>query len=158
MSALRVTGAGALAAALLTIALAPAEAERGTPSCFGQDAEFILDGSENVFRGTKGNDVIVGSEERDEIRGLGGKDRICGRDSDDAIDGGGGDDRLDGDFGTDILRGRRGNDLMIGFGGKGSQEDFCHGGKPFRDTEANHDTAVGCVSSTSAFIEGQPGR
>lgn len=83
--------------------------------------------SNGVAKGTKGDDVILGSNESDVIRGKGGADTICALDGEDVVRGQGGpdfiiggkgDDRLKGNAGNDVIKGSRGNDRISGHGGE----------------------------------------
>lgn len=63
-----------------------------------------------TVRGSRGDDVLVGTPARDLICGLGGNDTIYGLGADDVIFGHSGDDRIVGGAGRDIVVGNAGND------------------------------------------------
>lgn len=63
-----------------------------------------------TFRGTDGNDTIVGTEKADQIFGLGGKDDLEGRGGGDVIHAGPGIDRGSGEDGNDTIYLGPGND------------------------------------------------
>jgi Ca2+-binding RTX toxin-like protein len=89
------------AAAALTIAVPPAQAD--PPS--------------NVIVGTPGNDVLIGTNKTDLIVGLPGNDVLVGGRKADALAGGWGRDVLRAagkHSGTDLLRGGRGRDRCVG--------------------------------------------
>ena len=62
------------------------------------------------FRGTPGNDTLVGRYDDDLLEGYGGDDHLSGGHGEDTLFGGEGSDTLDGGPGTDILRGGTGDD------------------------------------------------
>jgi len=63
-----------------------------------------------TFRGTDGDDKIIGTKESDQIFGLGGKDVLEGRGGGDVIHGGPGNDTGSGDSGNDTIHLGPGND------------------------------------------------
>lgn len=71
--------------------------------------------SEMLYKGTAGNDVLIGSYAADTIQGLEGDDQLYGRAGDDILDGGAGNDTLYGQTGNDTyLFGRGfGYDIVI---------------------------------------------
>jgi hypothetical protein len=85
--------------------------------CAGRVATMIGTGRRDVFRGTRGPDVIATGPGRDLVRGLGGRDRICG---------GAGRDVIRGGRGRDLLVGGRGADRIAG----GPGRDRCPGARP----------------------------
>lgn len=97
-----------------------------TPTCFGQDATIsVKDGTivggpdtgktyKGKLKGTKGNDVIVGTDGKDTLEGSDGNDVLCGLGGDDTLNGNNGDDRLDGGSGKDTVDAGAGNDQLIG--------------------------------------------
>lgn len=68
-----------------------------------------------TFRGTAGNDRLVGTSKADRMDGYRGKDRLSGR---------GGGDTIRGGRGRDRLIGKRGHDLLLG----GPRSDRLNGG------------------------------
>ena len=99
-----------------------------TPTIYVQDG-FIVGGPDDgepyagVLRGTKDDDIIMGTDGADEIWGYSGDDVICGLGGDDQLQGGfhddvlcggEGDDRLYGEDHADVLCGGRGDDLLDG--------------------------------------------
>jgi Ca2+-binding RTX toxin-like protein len=80
------------------------------------------------FRGSAGNDVLVGTNGDDVLVGLGGNDRIYGRGGNDLVNGGNGNDRLTGGSGRDSLIGGRGADRIYERDG---QRDVVNGGPGF---------------------------
>ncbi len=79
---------------------------------------------ENLFEGSDGDELIVGTRGRDRIDGLAGDDNLAGLGGRDTIDGGAGDDNIAGGDGDDILFGGFGDDLIAG--GRGN--DWISGG------------------------------
>jgi Ca2+-binding RTX toxin-like protein len=67
-----------------------------------------------IFKGTKGNDKIIGSNRDDDIKAGDGHDEVWGRLGNDIIDGGNGNDTLYGEGGNDRLLGSGGNNLLDG--------------------------------------------
>ena len=94
--------------------------------CFGLDAT-VTPGRHHhgILKGTRGDDVIVGTSRGDRIDGGGGDDTICGGGGDDRIDGGTGNDEVDAGDGDDHVYGRRGDDIVSG----GAGDDDLHGGR-----------------------------
>jgi len=92
--------------------------KKGTASGNGSDT---LSGIENV-KGSKQNDVIVGSPEANElrggaggdaIRGNAGKDFVAGAEGNDSLLGGADRDRVEGGRGKDQLNGGQGRDTCV---------------------------------------------
>jgi VCBS repeat-containing protein len=86
------------------------------------------------IKGSKGDDVLVGTNRSDAIFGRSGNDVLLGRSGNDKLDGGKGNDKLLGGKGDDVLLGGSGNDEL--YGGKGSDKllggsgnDELYGGK-----------------------------
>ena len=98
--------------------------------------------TQTIFKGTDGNDTIIGANASDEIHGGAGDDTIHSNsgddilygeagndtigagDGNDTIYGGEGDDTLSGEYGDDTLYGNAGNDRL--YGGEGN--DTLEGG------------------------------
>jgi uncharacterized repeat protein (TIGR01451 family) len=78
----------------------------------------------NVQRGTRDDDVLVGSAFGDALYGLDGSDLLRGMDGSDCLRGGEGGDVLDGDGGDDALWGGNGRDRLVG----GAGNDRLYGG------------------------------
>ena len=107
-----------------------------TPSedqlCQGQQPTiFTING---VAKGTRDDDVILGSNRSDVIRARGGDDVVCARGGPDLIRGQGGADSIEGNRGRDDLRGNGGNDVILGNRGRDvvsgqAGEDFVKGAK-----------------------------
>jgi Tol biopolymer transport system component len=76
------------------------------------------------FRGTPGDDVLIGTAIADTIAGLAGHDTIDGQDGDDVLDGGPGNDVVRGGRGDDVITGGRGDDTLRG----GENADRVDGG------------------------------
>ena len=76
------------------------------------------------YRGTRGDDVAVGSDAANRFRGLRGNDRLYGMGGDDRLAGGPGNDLLCGGAGKDRLRGGPGADTLAG----GPDDDLLVGG------------------------------
>jgi Ca2+-binding RTX toxin-like protein len=110
------------AATLLCAAvlLAPPRADAGgpLPTCFGVAATIIGAGN---FKGTPGNDVIVGSNGSDAINGAGGSDRICGLGGEDVISAKKGSIQVDGGDDQGVIRvkaGGGGSSVILGGAGE----------------------------------------
>lgn len=110
------------------------------PMCAERLPTIVVRPGQGFVRGTKGNDVILGSNTSDRIDGGGGRDLICGGPgndrlrggaSHDTVFGGSGNDALGGGTGNDRLFGERGND-RLGLPGDGRGDDTLFGG-PGRD-------------------------
>lgn len=80
--------------------------------CKGREATIIADESKRRTRGTRGDDVIVGTGGGDRIDGRGGDDVICGVGGRDRIRGGPGSDRLLGGADRDRCTGGPGRDRV----------------------------------------------
>ena len=78
------------------------------------------------FRGTVGDDKIVGSTSHNLINGMEGNDTIKAGAGDDIVYGEQGDDVLYGGKGDDIINGGEGNDTLIG--GSGADTFFVNKG------------------------------
>jgi uncharacterized repeat protein (TIGR01451 family) len=78
----------------------------------------------NLQRGTRDDDVLVGTAFGDTIYGLDGSDLLRGADGGDCLWGGEGNDVIDGDGGDDSLWGGNGRDRLIG----GAGNDSLYGG------------------------------
>ena len=77
-----------------------------------------------AFKGTDGNDTIIGANAKDEIYGGAGDDTIVANEGNDTLYGGEGNDILYGQDGNDILYGGEGNDKLYG----GNDNDILYGG------------------------------
>jgi Ca2+-binding RTX toxin-like protein len=89
------------------------------------------------FRGTDGDDFLIGTPRNDLIDAGAGNDIVYGREDNDTIYGGAGDDRLVGGDGNDILFGGPGNDTM--FGGAGNDTLFGEAGNDILYGEDGND-------------------
>ena len=78
------------------------------PRCLGRRATIVAPAGGGLTRGTRGNDVIVGSQRADRISSGGGRDLVCSR---------GGDDRVKTGPGADRVSAGRGDDRVITGGG-----------------------------------------
>lgn len=124
------------------VAVTTNTASSGTKSCQGQSASEVStdqgpayvspgvtvddSGSNVVFTGTSGDDVIIGTDGADLINAGAGNDTVCarkgadrvnGQTGNDKIQGGDGADSLWGDAGNDTVRGISGNDKVVGGNG-----------------------------------------
>ena len=104
-------------AVLMLSTLPPAPAAGPAATCFGQPADIVGDGGDNLLMGTAGDDVIQGRGGDDTIDGKGGNDLICGGAGIDIITGGSGNDLIVGGSGKDVLRGNGGRDAIAGLRG-----------------------------------------
>jgi len=124
---------------------APAQAGLA-PQCGGEDVTIFCSGG--VCKGTKFDDVMLGTPGPDEIKGGFGDDIICGEGGADILRGGWGQDTLFGGEGNDTLHGGRCDDVMEG--GVGGA-DVCQGGW-------GADTITGCeVPVGAAAQQGKTG-
>jgi Ca2+-binding RTX toxin-like protein len=82
--------------------------------------------SDDILRGSSGNEELIGGDGNDFIDGGGGNDTVSGGNGNDAVIGGegndvvlggAGDDQVDGEAGDDDVRGEDGSDLVSGGGG-----------------------------------------
>jgi Tol biopolymer transport system component len=64
------------------------------PRCLGRRATIVAAPGGGLTRGTRGNDVIVGSGRADSISSGGGRDLVCSRGGDDRVGTGAGADRV----------------------------------------------------------------
>ena len=87
---------------------------------------------ECTIKGTRGDDVLIGTARRDVICGYGGNDTIRGMGGNDLIMGGAGSDTIQGNAGDDTIYGGDGKDTIQGNGGN----DTIYGG-------SNNDTMQG---------------
>ncbi len=67
-------------------------------------------GGGSTIRGSKRDDILIGTENADVILGKAGNDSLSGLGGDDTLSGGDGDDLLEGGAGADVLDGGNGND------------------------------------------------
>lgn len=111
--------------------------------CFGQPGTIWATATADVSqatKGTKGNDVIIGSAGNDIIFGRAGDDLICGNGGHDMIFGQRGRDRIRGGPGNDILYGDEGRDTLLGGPGgnilnAGLSTDHCLSGDTYVSCE-----------------------
>ena len=88
---------------------------------------------QTMFKGTDGNDTIMGANASDEIHGGAGDDKIYANNGDDILYGEAGNDTIGAGNGNDILYGGEGNDTLDGYDGKdtlygGDGDDTLYGG------------------------------
>ncbi|MFO1170420.1 MAG: calcium-binding protein [Hyphomicrobiaceae bacterium] len=102
-----------------------------------------------IIKGTKKNNVLLGTVAADTISGLQGNDTLRGNDGNDILNGGTGNDKLFGEDGKDTLNGGAGKDTLDGgeyndqlFGGAGN--DTLRGGydNDFVDGGAGNDLII----------------
>lgn len=96
---------------------------RGTQDLFyGGSGNDILDGKTNddELHGGGGNDILYGGTGNDILYGDDGKDILFGEDDNDVLYGGANDDYLDGGANDDTLQGGAGDDVMYGQSGNDS--------------------------------------
>ena len=86
-------------------------------SSWDQMLEDIAPPADGIFRGTPGNDRLVGLQIGEHVRALGGRDSVNGRRGDDRLEGGNGADTLLGERGADLLLGQGGPDTLDGGSG-----------------------------------------
>ena len=79
---------------------------------------------QTMFKGTDGNDTIMGANASDEIHGGAGDDKIYANNGDDILYGEAGNDTIGAGNGNDILYGGEGNDTLAGYYGN----DILYGG------------------------------
>jgi Tol biopolymer transport system component len=84
----------------------------GPARCLGRRATIVAPAGGRLTRGTRGNDVIVGSGAADRISSGGGRDLVCSRGGDDRVRTGGGADRVSAGPGNDRVRTGRGADRV----------------------------------------------
>jgi Ca2+-binding RTX toxin-like protein len=120
------------------------------------------------YRGSDGNDNIVGTRDDEVMYGFNGNDTLAGLAGDDLLYGGEGNDTLKGEDGNDALFGDDGNDLLYGGAGNdlldgGTGTDRMYGGagddvywvdssadKVFESTNEGIDTVMSSVDYTIA--------
>ena len=91
-----------------------------------------------IWKGTQGDELIIGSVHWDVISGFAGNDTIRAGAGFDAIFGGNGNDILYGGDGNDILNGGLGDDTLIG--GSGADTFFINRGiSVIEDFDSNED-------------------
>ncbi|NYZ64370.1 hypothetical protein H0A36_00020 [Endozoicomonas sp. SM1973] len=110
----------------------------------GNEMEFeeFLTGYEIKYRGTRDNDILVGTVASDKLYGSRGNDTLQGGEGADKLYGGSGDDELRGEQGNDLLSGGSGNDRLDG--GEGSDTYIFRKGN-------GHDTIVDHTPSSSSM-------
>ena len=86
-------------------------------SSWDEIVEDIAPPADGIFRGTPGNDRLVGLQIGEHVRALGGRDSVNGRRGDDRLEGGNGADTLLGERGADLLLGQGGADTLDGGSG-----------------------------------------
>jgi Ca2+-binding RTX toxin-like protein len=72
-----------------------------------------LNGKDNTYNGTSGNDQVYGNGGDDILSGGKGNDKLFGGADNDTLRGGAGDDVLNGGSGNDRLFGGAGDDILI---------------------------------------------
>ena len=107
-------------------------------SSWDEIVEDIAPPADGIFRGTPGDDRLVGLQIGEHIRALGGSDNVNGRRGDDRVEGGDGDDTLLGGRRRRPLLGQRGADTLDGGFGRdrllgGSGSDHFVLARPGRD-------------------------
>jgi Ca2+-binding RTX toxin-like protein len=80
--------------------------------CLGRRATIVAPAGGGLTRGTRGNDVIVGSGGADRISSGAGRDLVCSRGGDDRVSTGAGADRVSAGLGDDRLSTGRGADRV----------------------------------------------
>lgn len=112
----------------------------------------LVDGQagNDVLRGGRRDDTLLGGDGDDLIRGGAGNDSIDSGDGDDSVKGGVGNDTLNGSRGNDVLSGGPGRDLIDGEDGTdwirgGSGHDTLRGGSGNDVVQggAGHDVVIG---------------
>ncbi len=83
----------------------------------GSASLAIADNDFNVFNGSPGPNLLIGTIFNDRINGGAGDDTINGNEGNDLIEGNLGSDILSGNDGNDTLNGGNGNDLLDGGSG-----------------------------------------
>lgn len=143
----RRVGAAALGLASAAALLVMGDAARSIGAlCNGEPASstrFDASGQAGPanLRGTRRDDVMIGSSGADRIDGNGGNDTICGGPGADDIEGGRGRDIIFGGIGNDTVHGGSGDDLV--FGGAGNDALFGGSGKDNLDGGTGTDTVIG---------------
>jgi Ca2+-binding RTX toxin-like protein len=156
--------AAVLMAAIVALSCAGTAAAHGKPHCFGQRATIVGGEHEDLLKGTRGDDVIVGRASRPIIHGLSGDDRICTRAGiAQLLSGGMGSDRIKSGRGDGFINDGPGDDEVVG--GKGAEiiyaghgEDVLDGG-PGTDLVSYQDADAGVEANLTlggAAIGGQP--
>ncbi|MEM9003636.1 MAG: cadherin domain-containing protein, partial [Cyanobacteria bacterium P01_F01_bin.86] len=114
------------------------------------NVRIIGEGSNDVFEGTTGIDLIFGDDGNDELSGAenddvlsgeDGNDMIIGDDGNDQLFGGKGDDQITGKAGDDIIYGQTGNDTLGG--GQGDDQLFGNGGDDRLEGKLGNDSLEG---------------
>jgi Tol biopolymer transport system component len=88
------------------------------PRCLGRRATLVPPAGGGLTRGTRGNDVIVGSRRADRISSGGGRDLVCSRGGDDRVKTGAGADRVLAGAGDDRVTTGAGADSVRPGGGR----------------------------------------
>jgi Tol biopolymer transport system component len=96
----------------------------GPARCLGRRATIVAPAGGGLTRGTRGNDVIVGSGGADRISSGGGRDLVCSRGGDDRVGTGRGADRVSAGPGDDRVTTGGGADSV----NPGSGRDRVHCG------------------------------
>jgi Tol biopolymer transport system component len=87
------------------------------PRCLGRRATIVAPAGGGLTRGTRSDDVIVGSQGADTISSGGGRDRVCSRGGDDRVKTGAGADRVSAGPGDDrVITGRGADRVRSGSG------------------------------------------
>jgi Tol biopolymer transport system component len=84
------------------------------PRCLGRPATMVVPIGARLTRGTRGNDVIVGSKGADRISSGRGRDLVCSRGGDDRVSTGAGADRVSAGPGDDRVNCGAGRDRVRG--------------------------------------------
>jgi hypothetical protein len=87
----------------------PASTPKEWTACT-QPIAFLSPGA--WYRGTKGNDIVLGAWGNETVKGLQGSDTLCGEAGADKLDGGPGNDVIEGGPGNDVLTGGPGADVF----------------------------------------------
>ena len=113
-----------------------------------------------IWNGTEGDDVHVGTTRADTLNGKGGDDTLSGGLGNDLLDGGEGDDILAGDAGDNTVRGGAGDDRITSIDGAdtiegGEGDDFWIGSYATAADAITFDQRTGVLSNgtTLAGIE-----
>jgi hypothetical protein len=102
-----------------------------------------------VLIGTPGDDIICGGGGNDLIFGGGGNDMICGGPGNDAIRGGAGNDLILGEDGNDLLIGRAGEDLILG--GRGDDNIYGNAANDLLIGQDGRDVMSGGIDDDRLF-------
>jgi Tol biopolymer transport system component len=121
------------------------------PRCLGRRATIVAPAGGGLTRGTRRNDVIVGSARTDRISSGGGRDLVCSRGGDDRVktgagadrvSAGPGDDRVTTGSGADSVRPGSGRD-RVSTGPGNDDLRLADSGRDRANCGAGHDRAHG---------------